>query len=62
MQRLQQYKRSLQGLQVELSTAKLQPKADSYEENRKQLLAGADPTERQRELQVNPDYCLHVAC
>ena len=52
MQRLQQYKRSLQQLQVDLSTAKLQPKGDSYEENRKQLLAGADPTQRQRELQV----------
>lgn len=52
VQRLQQYKRLLQGLQVELSTAKLQPKGDSYQENRKQLLAGADPTQRQRELQV----------
>lgn len=52
VQRLQQYKRSLQQLQVDLCTAKLQPKGDSYEENRKQLLAGADPTQRQRELQV----------
>lgn len=52
VQRLQQYKRKLQGLQVALTTAKLQPKTDSYEENRKQLLAGADPMQRQRELQV----------
>lgn len=52
VQRLQQYKRTLQSIQVDLSNAKLQPKLDSYEDNRRQLLAGADPTQRQRELQV----------
>ena len=52
LHRLQQYQRQYQDLQTAYSNAKLANKADPHEANRRLLLAGADPTKRQRELQV----------
>lgn len=52
LHRLQQYQRQYQELQTAYSNAKLAKKVDPHEENRRLLLAGADPTKRQRELQV----------
>ncbi|KAL3154048.1 hypothetical protein ABBQ32_013594 [Trebouxia sp. C0010 RCD-2024] len=52
-QELQQYQWQYQELQSAYSNAKLATKLDPQEENRRLLLAGADPTKRQRELQVN---------
>lgn len=54
LHRLQQYQRLYQELQTAYSNAKLAKKVDPHEENRRLLLAGADPTKRQRELQVQP--------
>ncbi|KAL3140052.1 hypothetical protein ABBQ38_004331 [Trebouxia sp. C0009 RCD-2024] len=53
LHRLQQYQWQYQELQTAYSNAKLATKIDPQEENRRLLLAGADPTKRQRELQVN---------
>ncbi len=50
--RLQQYKQVYQDIQTDYGNAKMAKKADPLEENRKLLLAGGDPTKRQRELQV----------
>ena len=52
LHRLQQYQRQYQELQTAYSNAKMATKVDPQEENRRLLLAGADPTKRQRELQV----------
>ena len=53
LHRLQQYQWQYQELQTAYGNAKLATKIDPQEENRRLLLAGADPTKRQRELQVN---------
>ena len=50
--RLQHYKQQYQDIQTDYSKAKMIKKLDPHEENRKLLLAGGDPTKRQRELQV----------
>lgn len=50
--RLQWYKQQYQDIQTDYSKAKMVRKVDPQEENRKLLLAGGDPTRRQRELQV----------
>ena len=50
--RLQRYKQQYQDIQTDYSKAKMVRKVDPQEENRKLLLAGGDPTRRQRELQV----------
>ena len=52
LHRLQQYQQQYQDLQTAYSNAKLANKTDPHEANRQMLLAGADPTKRQRELQV----------
>lgn len=59
LHRLQQYQRQYQELQTAYSNAKLATKVDPHEENRRLLLAGADPTRRQRELQVQ-DYRMYI--
>ena len=50
--RLQRYQQQYQDIQASYSQAKLGKKLDPQEENRKLLLAGGDPSKRQRELQV----------
>ncbi len=50
--RLQRYRQQYQDIQTDYSKAKMMKKLDPQEENRQLLLAGGDPTRRQRELQV----------
>lgn len=52
-ERLQQFQQQYQDLQAGYSQARLQKKVDPQEDNRRLLLSGADPTKRQRELQVS---------
>lgn len=53
--RLQRYKQQYQDIQTDYSKAKMMKKLDPQEENRKLLLAGGDPTKRQRELQTEAE-------
>lgn len=53
--RLQRYKQQYQDIQTDYSKAKMVRKVDPQEENRKLLLAGGDPTRRQRELQTEAE-------
>ncbi|KAL0036174.1 hypothetical protein WJX79_006857 [Trebouxia sp. C0005] len=53
--RLQRYKQQYQDIQTDYSKAKMMKKLDPQEENRKMLLAGGDPTRRQRELQTEAE-------